>query len=344
MLKRITIGLALLFILVALPAKATERITSFNSYVTINPDGSADVTDFISVNAEHKSVRLGLVLDFYKYRNDEASEKRIKTDYDFKSVKRNGQDENFWTERRGSGKIELLLGAYEDKPSNYIPTGINTYEIKYHVTNMVSFFTEEDGFYYNVTGNDWDLPIDKVSAEITLPEGAAVNSYSGYTGSKGSQSNDYIAEVKDNKKVYFETTRPFKVKEGFTLSVSFAKGFVDRENETLLSAEEDNNWEEAPFGLAEWKKDGLGFSWRFSNPLLWSLMIAVAVFLYYFIVWLLYGRDLQKETVVPTYIPPRYISDCRRQIIGDFCGIGKRNNIYFNFPDKQKICHPECRR
>ena len=115
----------LLSLLVVFPAAAEEKVTSFNSYITINADGSADVTDLISVNAEHKSIRLGLILDFFNFRKDEATGKRIKTDYEFQSVTRNGSPENFWTERHGS-KIELFLGARESRPSNYIPEGINT--------------------------------------------------------------------------------------------------------------------------------------------------------------------------------------------------------------------------
>jgi len=205
-------------------------------------------------------------------------------------------------------KLELFLGAYESNPSNFIPTGINTYEIKYHVTNMVSFFEEEDGFYYNVTGSDWDLPIDKIVAEIALPNGATINSYSGYSGKTDANDNDYIAEVKDEGKVYFETTRPFNKKEGFTVSVSFTKGFVDREKPVTSSETNECDDEDLPFGLSEWKKDGFAFKWRLNNPLFWALVIPVIVFIYYFSVWFLYGRDFQKETVVPNYIPPRDIS------------------------------------
>jgi len=308
MLKKLTIGViwVLLFATVVFPAAAAERVTSFKSRITVNTDGSVDVTDLISVNVEHKAIRLGLILDFFPYRDDEATGKRIKTNYEFKSVKRDGKSENYWTKRK-NGKIQLFLGAYEDKTSNYIPTGVNTYEIKYRISNMVSFFTEEDGFYYNLTGNDWDFPIDKVSAEIVLPKGAIINNYIGYTGKIYAKGNDYVAEVKDEDRVYFETTRSLNVKEGFTVSVSFAKGFIDREKAGSSISEYDD-WDELPFGLGDWEKDGFAFKWRLNNPLFWSLIIPVIVFLYYFVVWSLYGRDLPKETVVPTYIPPKDIS------------------------------------
>ena len=300
----------LLSLLVVFPAAAEEKVTSFNSYITINADGSADVTDLISVNAEHKSIRLGLILDFFNFRKDEATGKRIKTDYEFQSVTRNGSPENFWTERHGS-KIELFLGARESRPSNYIPEGINTYEIKYRVSNMVSFFTEEDGFYYNVTGNDWCFPIDKVYAEITLPGTATANAYDGYTGRYGEKGKDYIAGIKDDNKIWFETSKVLTPKEGFTVSVSFTKGAVDREryvSEDVSPAGGEDGWEDAPFGLGEWKDDGFGLALKSSNPLLWALVIPAVVFLYYFAAWFLYGRDLPKETVVPTYIPPKDIS------------------------------------
>ena len=66
-------------------------------------------------------------------------------------------------------------GAYRDLKI-YIPGAVDTTRVvnlDYSVRNGVRFFDSYDEFYWNVTGNDWPVPIDQASAFVTLPENAA---------------------------------------------------------------------------------------------------------------------------------------------------------------------------
>ena len=58
----------------------------------------------------------------------------------------------------------------------YIPGAVDATKvvnIDYSVRNGVRYFDGYDEFYWNVTGNDWPVPIDHASAFVTLPENAA---------------------------------------------------------------------------------------------------------------------------------------------------------------------------
>src|SRR5579872_5755321 len=86
---------------------------------------------------------------------------------------------------------------YESSTSNgfrdlkiYIPDAANAsrnVEIDYTVRNGVRFFEDHDEFYWNVTGNDWPVPIDHASAQVSFPESAAGSLRAqAFTGAYGS--------------------------------------------------------------------------------------------------------------------------------------------------------------
>ncbi|HLO07815.1 MAG TPA: DUF2207 domain-containing protein, partial [Terriglobales bacterium] len=57
-------------------------------------------------------------------------------------------------------------GGYRDLKI-YIPGAVDTtrtVEISYIVRNAIRYFEDHDEFYWNVTGNDWPVPIDHAEA------------------------------------------------------------------------------------------------------------------------------------------------------------------------------------
>ena len=68
---------------------------------------------------------------------------------------------------------------YESKTSGndrdlkiFIPDAVDTtrtVEIDYVVRNGIRYFQDHDEFYWNVTGNDWPVPIDHAEARVSLP-------------------------------------------------------------------------------------------------------------------------------------------------------------------------------
>ncbi len=84
-------------------------------------------------------------------------------------------------------------GAYRDLKI-YIPDAVDAtrvVNIDYSVRNGVRFFDNYDEFYWNVTGNDWPVPIDHASAFVTFPENAVGGLRAqAFTGAYGSKESD----------------------------------------------------------------------------------------------------------------------------------------------------------
>ena len=76
----------------------------------------------------------------------------------------------------------------------YIPDAVDTtrtVEITYRVRNGTRFFKDYDEFYWNVTGNDWPVPIDHAEATVHFPEAATgslrAQAFTGVYGSSRAQ-------------------------------------------------------------------------------------------------------------------------------------------------------------
>src|SRR6185437_1464093 len=61
--------------------------------------------------------------------------------------------------------LKIYLPGAQDSTQNVV--------IDYAVRNGVRFFPDHDEFYWNVTGNDWPVPIDHATALVDFPSDAA---------------------------------------------------------------------------------------------------------------------------------------------------------------------------
>ena len=125
---------------------------------------------------------------------------------------------------------------YESKTSGnyrdlkiYIPDAVDTtrtVEIDYIVRNGIRYFEDHDEFYWNVTGNDWPVPIDHAEAHVYLPENAAGKLRAqAFTGAYGSAQRDATSEI-NGADVAFETTNPLPMRGGMTIDIFIPKGIV----------------------------------------------------------------------------------------------------------------------
>src|SRR6202021_2648566 len=75
----------------------------------------------------------------------------------------------------------------------YVPDAVNatrTVIFHYQVLDGLRFLEDHDELYWNVTGDEWDAPIDLVTAHITLPDGTTGVRAISYTGAFGSNAHD----------------------------------------------------------------------------------------------------------------------------------------------------------
>jgi len=165
----------------------------------------------------------------------------------------------------------------------YIPDAVNTrrvVEISYTIKNGVRWFDDHDELYFNVTGNDWPVPIDAAAAILVFPPGAARDLRAqAFTGVYGSRAQDATVSVNGNV-VRVQSNGPLSMREGLTADVYLSKGVLT---------------EPSKLTFALW--------FLRSNIVvllpLWALIVMFAF-------WWTKGRDPKPETsVAPMYEPPK---------------------------------------
>jgi uncharacterized membrane protein YgcG len=158
-----------------------------------------------------------------------------------------------------------------------------TVEIIYRVQNGTRFFKDYDEFYWNVTGNDWPVPIDHASAIVRFPDSAAGSLRAqAFTGVYGSSEHGATAKV-DGASAQFETTDSLPMRGGMTIDVYMPKDILS---------------EPGAFTRFLWFIGG--------NPAVFLPLITFAVM---FTLWWFKGRDPDAGiSVAPMYEPPAGIS------------------------------------
>jgi hypothetical protein len=192
-------------------ASFEESINSFHSDIKVNVDNSIDVTEKIVYNTG-KLERHGIYRDIYPY-----SSVGYKMGIENVSVvDENGQEYIFETSYTG-GNFRIKIG---DPDKTFY--GQKTYVIKYHAIKAVGQFEDFDEIYWNVTGNEWLIPIYGVSASIVLPDGAIFKQSACYFGLKGSTEQCSVEDGSYN----FNAPRVLSSGEGLTVAVGFEKNIV----------------------------------------------------------------------------------------------------------------------
>ncbi|MCL4692320.1 MAG: DUF2207 domain-containing protein [Candidatus Hydrogenedentes bacterium] len=280
---------AVLLLVVGAYAQDDERIVRFHSDITILEDASLTVVETITVRCARDQIRRGIYRDFpTRYRGKWYIPVRVK--FEIVSLKRNGNPEPYHTEDLSNG-----VRTYFGSENELLSIGEHTYEFTYQTDRQLGFFDEHDELYWNVTGTDWDFPIDDASATVHFPGPVSSSRIStdGYTGPQGSKEQAYEAQIEDDGTVEFRATRALAPHEGLTIVAAFPKGMV--------SAPEPN---------AIAKEIGRGLL-KDSSRLTGLLL----VFAYFVIVWYMFGRDPAAGQIVPQSAPPKGISPAAARYI-----------------------------
>ncbi|MGA7644863.1 MAG: DUF2207 domain-containing protein, partial [Terriglobales bacterium] len=163
--RRLILLFLLLTVAVTAPAQSHSwRVDDFKDTISIAADGTALVSEKITVTfvGEWHGIHRTIPVEY-----PGAQGTNYTLFLDVLSV----TDENGTKLKYDSSKS----GAYRDLKI-YIPGAVDatrTVNLDYSVRNGVRFFDSYDEFYWNVTGNEWPVPIDHASAFVTLPETAA---------------------------------------------------------------------------------------------------------------------------------------------------------------------------
>lgn len=259
-------------------ANADERILNYHSEILIKTNGWIEVTETIQVRAEGRQIRRGIYRD-YPTNYEDRFGNDVQVVYEPRSVLRNDQREDFFSEDRRNG-----VRTYFGSADRMLDQGIHTYTYRYDANRMIGFFDDHDELYWNVTGLGWDFPIDNATASVSFEFSVARDELllDGYSGPYGTQGQDFLARASASGQATFETTESLAPNAGLTIVVGWPKGLVEEPGGT-----------QKLFWLLE---DNLG--------LLIALGGLLAMLGYYIPVWRRFGKDPEPGVLFARYKPP----------------------------------------
>ncbi len=194
------------FILLALTASTTQAapaarslmIQEFDADILVRPDGIIAVTETIrpqftgSWNGIYRTIPV-------EYRTPQGFNFTLLLD--LTSV----------TDDAGNSlRHEQSRERHYLKYKIWVPGANNTTRtviLKYQVKNGLKFFEDHDELYWNVTGDEWEVPIRSATARIFLPPGVTGVRAVAFTGGYGSREQAARITLGESD-VSFHTTRP----------------------------------------------------------------------------------------------------------------------------------------
>lgn len=271
-------ALALVLVTLTAAAGAGERILRYDAAIRVAADAGVTVTENLTVRAKGDRIRRGIYRDLPTDYEDRLGN-RVRIVPELLSVRRDGAPEPHHTERRGRD-LRLYVGSREVSLS----PGEYTYEIVYRLQRVLGYFDERDELYWNVTGNEWQFPIEAASATVALPASVPADrvGVEAYTGTYGARGAAYRAWVDPDGVAHVETTRALAPEEGLTVALTWPAGHVYRPGVD----------ENARFLLAQ----NLG--------LLTALAGLAATLVYLVLAWRRTGVDPAPGVIFPHYEPP----------------------------------------
>lgn len=256
------------------------RVRGYDAELVVNRDGTVDVTERLRIaffgawNGLNRDLSL-------EHRTGQGRRERLKvewrppTDGDGRELRHEMESEDVWLARQ---KI-WIPGAVDAE---------RTVVIRYRVRNGLRFFFEGsetgamDELYWNVTGNDWTMPIDRVRAHVVLPAGVQPRQWSVYTGVEGSTASEADVTT-DGNTLVFTSRRPLAPGEGLTVGVGWPPGAIlSRPTEAQVR--------------------------RKAALMRWPLALPLLAFFLSFRAWRRRGRDPRKHPIVVGYEPPEGMS------------------------------------
>ena len=275
MLTRVTLIIALFAALVPSAALA-ERINSFSGTLDVHTDASVSVTETITYDFEGAS-RHGIFRDVKESYKDALGVMENISITDIQVTDAHGQNYAFTTSESG-GYLHIKIGD-----PNVLVSGVKTYAISYIAHDVIGFFSDHDEIYWNVTGDQWQVPID--SAGVGVWTSVDSTSHACYVGASGSTASCTSEARRDgtNKPIVLFTTKALQSGEGMTIAVGLPKGVIiepTRSNRVIRFIEQNG-----------------------------ILALPFLVLLILLLIWMKYGKDAKgRGTIIPEYDAPLGIS------------------------------------
>jgi len=256
---------------------AAESISRFHSDISIAKSSQVTVVEVISYDFGSTSHH-GIFREIpYRYKNDE--DKQFRLDINVISVKDESGKPYPYTSSNSGDNLILKIGD-----PNETVTGIHNYYLTYTLEGAIRYFSDHDELYWNITGNDWEVPIELATARMQFAGVAPKISANCFTGRIGETEKNCSFRF-PNQATEFSTTKTLLPGEGLTAAISFPKGVVAVVEPTPVA---DNS---AFIGIIFLIVFIVGY-------------LLIPLFLFW--LWWTKGRDPQiDQTVVRVFDPPK---------------------------------------
>ena len=263
--------LALLTVLfIAAPTTQARDLTiqRFDETVTVNPDGTIEVTEIIEARFTgfwHGIYRtIPVEYDTPQHLNYSLLLEPLSvTDDDGHALK--------YEQKREGRYLKFKISVPDAQDTT------KTVLLHYRILNAIRFFDDHDELYWNVTGGEWDAPIRSASAKIELPDGVTGLHAIAFTGAYGSRESDARVEATGNI-VQVSANHPLSYREGLTVVAGWDKGFVHPPSTAAKIA-----------------------LFLRSN---WPLFLPLVAFFIMLWLWWTRGRDPERGSIAVQYEPP----------------------------------------
>ncbi|MES2930493.1 MAG: DUF2207 domain-containing protein [Patescibacteria group bacterium] len=195
----------------------TEKVNQMDIFAEIHPDASVSVIETIEYDfgSEYKhGIYRTIPLGFTAAGEPGHTTIRIDAVTDEAG---NGYE----YEVTSDDPVNIKIGNAESEI-----TGLHTYRIFYTLNRSIGYFDDYDEWYWNLTGDRWEVPIQKVTATVVLPRSVKATDLmlKDYCGMIGATAPCGIFTRKeDGQTVFYATHEDFSldVFEGVTIRCRF---------------------------------------------------------------------------------------------------------------------------
>jgi hypothetical protein len=199
----------------------TEKIDHMDVQALINPDSSVSVVETIEYDfgdqnkhGIYRTIPLGFI----------AEGEPGHTAIDITGVTDEEGNAYYYT-ITSHDPINVKIGDPESEI-----TGKHTYKISYTLKRSIGYFNTYDEWYWNLTGDKWEIPIQSVTATVILPGAVALTDLKlkDYCGTATSTSSCGTFVSQGAKVIIYtlNAQRTLAPGEEVTIAVGFPKGLV----------------------------------------------------------------------------------------------------------------------
>lgn len=218
-IRPVRVGLALALLLLAGPLEGQQRqihIRHMEVQYNALRSGRVEVTETFRVRFDGQWNGLERVLEARAARADGGTRR---VDLDVRGAS-DGDGDALRTETDRSGStltVRVWVPGARDADRTVV--------LRYRIDDGITFFDDHDEFYWNVTGQDWRVPIDSVDAYLVGP--AAPDTLRVFAGSAGSRERRAAASQRDGV-ARFTSTAALPAGAGMTIAAWWPRGTFER--------------------------------------------------------------------------------------------------------------------